>query len=63
MDPFAPIPLTKEDHYAARVYVGFTSVLFVIALATLLARIGFKLRARVKFGWDDYLIILGFVRL
>ena len=55
------VPITDAAHQAARLYVGVTVPLYAIALATLIARIAFKLRSSVRLAVDDYLIIIGFV--
>jgi hypothetical protein len=55
------VPVSDAAHQAARVYLGVTVTLLTVALSTLVARIAFKLRSSVRFGLDDYFILVGFV--
>ena len=60
----APIQfsVSELDHHASRVFVGVTVALLTISLATLTSRIVFKMRSKLYFTLDDYLIAAGFVR-
>ena len=55
-------PVSELDHHASRVFVGVTVVLLTISLTTLTSRIVFKIRSKLYFTVDDYLIAAGFVR-
>ncbi|KAH8680006.1 hypothetical protein BGZ60DRAFT_525199 [Tricladium varicosporioides] len=54
-------PLTDADHHAATVFVAVTVTLLTLSLATLIIRIVFKFQSSLRFGWDDYLIVIGSV--
>ena len=57
-----PVPVSAVDHYAATKFVSVTVVLLTLALASLTARVLFKIRAKLLFNLDDYLILFGAVR-
>jgi hypothetical protein len=57
----AQIPVLEADHHAAKTYVCVTVALLAVAFATLIARIIFKIRLRLLFTLDDYLIVVGAV--
>ncbi|CZR60532.1 uncharacterized protein PAC_10428 [Phialocephala subalpina] len=59
-DP-SQVPISAEAHHAANLFVGLTVPLFTAALATIINRIVFKLRSRVRLGLDDGFIVVGFV--
>ncbi|KAE9370243.1 hypothetical protein N431DRAFT_426637 [Stipitochalara longipes BDJ] len=52
-------PVSDLDHHAARVFVGTTVALLILSLAAVTARILFKLRSKLLFALDDYLIVAG----
>jgi hypothetical protein len=54
-------PLSVLDHYEARKFVCVTVLLLTISLATVTARVIFKLRSKLLFTLDDYLIVAGAV--
>lgn len=62
MDP-NKIHVSEAARQAARTYLEVTVTLLTIALATLTARIAFKLRSSVRLVIDDYLILIGSVKL
>jgi len=55
-------PITERDHEAARVFVGTTIILLALSLAAVSARLIFKIRSKLLFTLDDYLIVAGAVR-
>lgn len=55
-------PVPNDVHKAGNIFLGVTIPLFVTSITTLSARIGFKLWSGVALGWEDYLIVVGFVR-
>jgi hypothetical protein len=57
-----PVPVSALDHYDATKFVSVTVVLLTLAFASLTARVLFKIRAKLSFNLDDYLILLGAVR-
>ncbi|KAH8667570.1 hypothetical protein BGZ60DRAFT_409540 [Tricladium varicosporioides] len=55
------IPIAQADHHAAKLFVCITAPLFTLSLITLTARIVLKVRSGLHIGWDDGLILVGFV--
>ena len=56
------IPVSKEVVEITHAFIGVASTLVFLALITLIRRVYTKAKQNWAFGYDDYCIILGFVR-
>lgn len=61
-EPPAQFPVSELDHHSAKVFIGVTVPLLAASLATLTARMIFKIRSQLLFALDDFLILAGAVR-
>jgi hypothetical protein len=55
-------PISDLDHHTAREFVSATVIFLVISLATVTARVIFKIRSKLLFTLDDFFIVAGAVR-
>jgi len=56
------IPVTAADHAGAKVFVGVTVPLLACCTFAIAARLTPRLRPAWRFGWDDGLILVAYVR-
>ena len=55
------VPISDRAAYLARVHIGVTVPLLAVTLVPFFARLYIRVWPVWRFGWDDALIVLGFV--
>lgn len=59
---FTEIPISERMAYLSRIYISVTATLLLFCTLTILTRVYKRVGPVWKVGWDDYFIIIGYVR-